>query len=123
MPRKSTAERSQAYRDRLKEDPVKYEERLKRDRERYLRKKERGVVKPIADVSKREQRKRRRQLLNRIVCFRRFQINVFCFSTWTSIHCHFHNTQSFPQHPVISTTSYLFKKYLQNYNHSLKTSA
>ncbi|ROI74454.1 hypothetical protein DPX16_22003 [Anabarilius grahami] len=61
MPRKSTGERSQSYRDRLKEDPVKYEERLKRDRERYLKKKERGVVKPIADLSKREQRKRRRQ--------------------------------------------------------------
>lgn len=61
MPWKSTRERSQSYRDRLKEDPVKYEERLKRDRERYIKKKERGVVKPIADLSKREQRKRRRQ--------------------------------------------------------------
>lgn len=61
MPWKSTRERSQSYRDRLKEDPVKYEERLKRDRERYIKKKERGVVKPIADLSEREQRKRRRQ--------------------------------------------------------------
>ncbi|GAA6098469.1 uncharacterized protein LOC123481960 [Tachysurus ichikawai] len=57
MPPKTTKERSQVYRDKIKADPIKYEERLKRDRERYLRTK----VKAIADLSKREQRKQRRQ--------------------------------------------------------------
>lgn len=61
MPPKTTKERSQAYRDQIKADPIKYEERLKRDRERYLRKKEKGVVKATADLSKREHRKQRRQ--------------------------------------------------------------
>jgi len=42
MPR-TTAERSQAYRDKIKADPEKYAERLKRDGERYQRKQE-GVV-------------------------------------------------------------------------------
>lgn len=54
--RKTTVERSQAYRDKIKADPVKYQEWLKRDRERYLRKKEGGVVKAMSDGPKRQQR-------------------------------------------------------------------
>lgn len=55
------AERSKAYRERLKSDPVKYNEFLKRDRERYLRKKEQGVVKSVTELTHREKRKVRRQ--------------------------------------------------------------
>ena len=58
---KTTKQRSQAYRDKIKADPIKYEEKLKRDRERYLRKKEKGVVKSITELTKRAQRSKRRE--------------------------------------------------------------
>jgi len=51
---KSVAKKSQEYRDRIKADPVKYQQKLEKDRERYHRKKERGIVKPISEVSRKE---------------------------------------------------------------------
>ena len=61
MPPKTTKQRSREYRNNMKADPVKYQEHLKKDRERYLKKKEKGVVKSISDIPTRAQRLKRRQ--------------------------------------------------------------
>ncbi|CAM4303788.1 unnamed protein product [Leuciscus chuanchicus] len=58
---KSMAKKSQEYRDRIKADPVKYQQKLEKDRERYRRKKERGIVKPILEVSSKEKERKRKQ--------------------------------------------------------------
>ncbi|XP_045062811.1 uncharacterized protein LOC121537485 [Coregonus clupeaformis] len=61
MASNTTAQRSRSYRERIKSDPLKYAESLKKDRERYLKKKQQGVVKSVTEMPKREQRKMRRQ--------------------------------------------------------------
>ena len=59
-PKKST-ERSRDYRKKLKEDPVKYQQYIDREKERYKRRKETGKLKVISQLSKREQRQKRKQ--------------------------------------------------------------
>ncbi|KAH3690674.1 hypothetical protein DPMN_190656 [Dreissena polymorpha] len=54
------AERSRIYREKMKQNPAKYQEYLQLERKRYGKKKEDGNVKVIGDVSKRERRRRRR---------------------------------------------------------------
>ncbi|XP_045063797.1 uncharacterized protein LOC123481960 [Coregonus clupeaformis] len=61
MASNTTAQRSRSYRERIKSYPLKYAESLKKDRERYLKKKQQGVVKSVTEMPKREQRKMRRQ--------------------------------------------------------------
>lgn len=61
MAPQTAKEKSRSYRDRIKSDPVKYAEFLRKDRERYQRKKEKGIVKQVQELPKREQRKLRRQ--------------------------------------------------------------
>ena len=58
---KSMAKKSQEYRDRIKADLVKYQQKLEKDRERYCRKKESGIVKPILEVSRLEKKRKRKQ--------------------------------------------------------------
>ncbi|KAL1498400.1 hypothetical protein ABEB36_009207 [Hypothenemus hampei] len=50
----------QRLRKAIKQDPVNYKESKKRERERYYRRKEQGMIKPIADLSRREQRSLRK---------------------------------------------------------------
>ena len=56
----AAAQRSKKYRDKIKEE-VKYEQYLEREKERYKKRKESGQLKSISQLSKREQRYRRRQ--------------------------------------------------------------
>ncbi|XP_061110332.1 uncharacterized protein LOC133136699 isoform X2 [Conger conger] len=58
---KTTAQRSKAYRDRIKADPLRYSEQKKRERAQYLKKKERGQVKSVAELTKHEQQNQRQQ--------------------------------------------------------------
>ena len=55
------AQRSKKYRDKIKKDPEKYQQYLEREKERYKKRKETGKLKAISQLSKREQRCRRRQ--------------------------------------------------------------
>ncbi|WAR10066.1 hypothetical protein MAR_035142 [Mya arenaria] len=57
----SNAERVARWRQRQREDPSKHEAYKRKERERYEQKKKRGVVKPIAELSKRDQRSKRKQ--------------------------------------------------------------
>lgn len=59
-PKKST-ERSRDYRKKLKEDPLKYQQYIDREKERCKRRKETGKLKVISQLSKREQRLKRKQ--------------------------------------------------------------
>jgi hypothetical protein len=45
----------------MKTDPIRYQEHLQKDRERYWKKKEKGEVKSISELTKREQRNKRWQ--------------------------------------------------------------
>lgn len=56
----SGAERSRRYREKMKQNPVKYQEYLENERKRYVNKKEDGQVKLVADISERERRRRRK---------------------------------------------------------------
>ncbi|KAH3737917.1 hypothetical protein DPMN_044515 [Dreissena polymorpha] len=56
----SGAERSRIYRQKMKQNPAKYQEYLELERKRYGKKKEDGQVKLIGDVSERERRRRRK---------------------------------------------------------------
>lgn len=55
------AQRSKKYREKIKQDPEKYQKYLEREKERYKKRKETGKLKAISQLSKREQRHRRRQ--------------------------------------------------------------
>ncbi|KAK6168704.1 hypothetical protein SNE40_020096 [Patella caerulea] len=62
MGKQSTfSEKDRKYRNKIKEDPVRYAEYLKRERERYQRKKEKKQVKLIKDLTTREKRQKRKQ--------------------------------------------------------------
>ncbi|CAC5402785.1 unnamed protein product [Mytilus coruscus] len=54
------AERAKLWRERQKSDPRKYGEYLQKERNRYKDKKISGVVKPIEDMTEREQRRTRK---------------------------------------------------------------
>ena len=57
---RSSKERVARWRERMKADPVRYAQYKQKEHERYLKKKERGIVKSIADMTPREQNKTRR---------------------------------------------------------------
>lgn len=46
--------------ERIKNDPIKNEELREKERRKYLNKKQRGIIKSIADMTPKEQKARRR---------------------------------------------------------------
>ncbi|KAH3704907.1 hypothetical protein DPMN_079968 [Dreissena polymorpha] len=56
----SGAERSRIHREKMKQNPAKYQEYLELERKTYGKKREDGQVKLIGDVSEREGRRRRK---------------------------------------------------------------
>ncbi|WAR07949.1 hypothetical protein MAR_017907 [Mya arenaria] len=56
----TSKERVANWRKRMKEDPIKYAQYKLKEHERYLKNKERGVVKSIDNMTPREQNKTRR---------------------------------------------------------------
>lgn len=85
MPRQkdeTRADRVRKYRQRLREDPERYEEYLRKERERNQKRREEGKLKRIKDLSERQQRNvrkewRKRQKRHREMLKRQDEMEVF----------------------------------------------
>lgn len=58
--RLTSAERSKFWRERKKNNPGEYRAYLQKERERYNKRKEKGEIKSIQELSARKQRKQRK---------------------------------------------------------------
>jgi len=56
----TNAQRVALWRQRQRENPHTHEEYKRKERERYQKKKEKGVIKPIKEMTSRDQRRKRR---------------------------------------------------------------
>ena len=61
MAPRTSAQRSKEHREKVKEDPEKYQLYLKKEKERYKRRKEEGKLKAISQRSKKEQKQQRKK--------------------------------------------------------------